>query len=331
MAGEALFAVLRECRYEYVRRVGAGSSATCHVVRSLVYGDEFVCKVMPLPRNKVFHTCELNALTHLNHPNIIRLYGFKKTADSLYLFLEFCPGGSLHDLVLSGRRIPKRHLYVMCKGVVDGLAYVHSRRFAHLDLKPANILIDRFGRAKLADFGFSKDCAGYRSNRFAGTPAFMAPELRAGRWYEPFKADIWSLGVTFYFIACRQLPPSDTTSMVGTEGSSLDAEFNEVLVRMMSSDPACRPTAEDVAATPIFRQAAPRVARLGGSATPEARPYDERLAPTGAQTEASLLLPQARALRALTVVVPRPVVRGLRTGRVRIPGPSFLSRPFESK
>jgi serine/threonine protein kinase len=132
---------------------------------------------------------------------VIYFYDFVTTPLFQYLFLEFCPAGTLLDVVRKAGPFEGAQLHAACKAILNGLAYIHGRHIAHLDIKPSNIFIDRFGRPKLADFGISRRFADPSSVHRAGTLAFLAPEVLGCAAYDPFKADIWSLGVTFYVMA----------------------------------------------------------------------------------------------------------------------------------
>jgi serine/threonine protein kinase len=141
----------------------------------------------------------------------------------------------------------------VCKAVLTGLAYIHSQRWAHLDLKPANILIDHYGRPKLADFGFSRLFPGSAlTDQHAGSIAFMAPEIFHSRSFDPFKADIWAAAVTFFWISSgetpwtqRQMPEflNEITLGLVNFPHGFDQSLRSVLYRMTQTDPARRLTA----------------------------------------------------------------------------------------
>jgi serine/threonine protein kinase len=175
-------------------------------------------------------------------------------------------------------------LYSVAKAILIGLAYIHGQRFAHFDIKPANILIDRFGRPKLADFGISR---GFKedqsSSQRAGTLAFVAPEIfLSSRTYDPFKADIWALGITFFIIATGASP------WVSKDHSELRREicdgvfacpaemphaFKDLVRIMCNKNPEKRATAAECLEMPFFQGIDVKNAKLpieGGSARPKA-------------------------------------------------------------
>ena len=96
---------------------------------------------------------EVNLLGSLNHPNILRILGYHRDDESLYLMLEYAEEGSLLDLVKETNGLPEHLVAVYIAQVLKALAYLHSRGVIHRDLKAANILLTKKGEVKLADFG----------------------------------------------------------------------------------------------------------------------------------------------------------------------------------
>ena len=96
---------------------------------------------------------EVNLLGSLNHPNILRILGYHRDDESLYLMLEYAEEGSLLDLVKETNGLPEDLVAVYTAQVLKALAYLHSCGVIHRDLKAANILLTKKGEVKLADFG----------------------------------------------------------------------------------------------------------------------------------------------------------------------------------
>lgn len=96
---------------------------------------------------------EVNLLGSLNHPNILRILGYHRDEESLYLMLEYAEEGSLLDLVKETNGLPEDLVAVYTAQVLKALAYLHSCGVIHRDLKAANILLTKKGEVKLADFG----------------------------------------------------------------------------------------------------------------------------------------------------------------------------------
>ncbi|KAI0060355.1 hypothetical protein BV25DRAFT_1917717 [Artomyces pyxidatus] len=141
---------------------------------------------------------EIDLLKNLNHPNIVKYKGFVKTREYLYIILEFCENGSLHNICKRFGKFPENLVAVYISQVLEGLVYLHDQGVIHRDIKGANILTTKDGAVKLADFGVASNttAAGAASDdAVVGSPYWMAPEV-----IEQFGAttasDIWSVGCT---------------------------------------------------------------------------------------------------------------------------------------
>lgn len=143
---------------------------------------------------------EARALEVLEHPHIVRFFGFEETHGLAFLVMEFIEGVTLRRYLHLLRRplaLPET-LYVT-QPVCSALHYAHQMGVYHCDVKPANIFIERGGRVVLADFGIAQ-LSESATVTFStpGTPAYMSPEQCQGTEDLDARADIYSLGVTTY-------------------------------------------------------------------------------------------------------------------------------------
>ncbi|KAF8631040.1 hypothetical protein AX15_002648 [Amanita polypyramis BW_CC] len=138
---------------------------------------------------------EIDLLKNLNHPNIVQYKGFVKTREYLYIILEFCENGSLHNIIKRFGKFPENLVAVYISQVLEGLVYLHDQGVIHRDIKGANILTDKNGTVKLADFGVaSKATAGtQKDDAVVGSPYWMAPEV-IEQIGATTASDIWSVG-----------------------------------------------------------------------------------------------------------------------------------------
>ncbi|XP_033105975.1 uncharacterized protein LOC117108132 [Anneissia japonica] len=162
--------------------------------------------------DKNYFAEEVHLLHGLRHPRIVLLIGVCTTGKLPIMVLEYMASGSLHQH-LHDRSIPRLdHVsyYRISKDIALGMTYLHRHKppVLHLDLKSLNILLNAYGRAKIADFGFSKlkhdaeELSGLR-----GTPAWMAPELLDPAFGElSIKADVYSFGVILWEMLTRETP-----------------------------------------------------------------------------------------------------------------------------
>lgn len=259
-----LATVLSMKGYTFVGLIGEGGSSKCYAVKSLKYSTIFVCKQIYLANSYICTDCEINALKELNSPNVILLYDFLIERPYVYLWLEYCPRGSILGYVHNQGPPKGTTLIGICYGLLTGLTYIHEQKYAHFDIKPGNILIDRYGRPKLADFGLSrifKQKA--KSVERAGTIEYMSPELFKEGHYDPFKVDIWALGVTFYYLASGKHPwvsknRDDIMREISSGGikiwpQGMSIEFKTLINVMCALDPARRPTAQQLLKMPLFK------------------------------------------------------------------------------
>ncbi|KAG6902525.1 hypothetical protein C0995_015343 [Termitomyces sp. Mi166 len=142
------------------------------------------------------------ALTSSQHLNIVKYKGFVKTREYLYIILEFCENGSLHAILKRFGKFPENLVAVYISQVLEGLVYLHDQGVIHRDIKGANILTNKDGTVKLADFGVaSNTTTGVRDDAVVGSPYWnvsygaytVAPEVieQSGA---TTASDIWSVG-----------------------------------------------------------------------------------------------------------------------------------------
>ncbi|KII90830.1 hypothetical protein PLICRDRAFT_107006 [Plicaturopsis crispa FD-325 SS-3] len=138
---------------------------------------------------------EIDLLKNLNHANIVKYKGFVKEREYLYIILEFCENGSLQSICKRFGKFPENLVAIYISQVLEGLVYLHDQGVIHRDVKGANILTNKDGCVKLADFGVaSSTVTGAVSNdAVVGSPYWMAPEVieQSGA---TTSSDIWSVG-----------------------------------------------------------------------------------------------------------------------------------------
>ncbi|XP_023311409.1 serine/threonine-protein kinase Nek7 [Anoplophora glabripennis] len=153
---------------------------------------------------------EVDILSTLNHPNIIRYIESFKDEDSLQIVMEYADGGNLAQLI----NLKKHKNDVFTEiGILDiisqisaALSYMHSKRILHRDLKTANVFIGMNGTIKLGDFGISKMLnTKSQAHTVIGTPYYLSPEMCECNDYNA-KSDIWALGCILYELASLKKP-----------------------------------------------------------------------------------------------------------------------------
>ncbi|MES1921604.1 hypothetical protein MHBO_003134 [Bonamia ostreae] len=117
--------------------------------------------------------------------------------------MQYYPNGSLGKFAKSSFKNEIFYKPIFAQ-IINGLEALHKKRFAHLDIKPGNILIDSNFRIGLTDFGLSEIVEDVKELQIKGSPMFMAPEILKGRI--SLEADLWSLGVTMYMCITGSRP-----------------------------------------------------------------------------------------------------------------------------
>ena len=250
--------VLLEHQYKLGMQIGKGAYGTCYVVESLKYKQLFVGKVLEYyegnvgSRNEKTYELEVQALLKLSHPNIVKLYDYFAISKYMILIFEYCEGGTFLDLIKSKSPLLKSNFTKYIYELISALDYSHNNGIAHLDIKPANLFLDKYGHLKLADFGLSQYCnQGSQLQNLYGSIAYMPPEMIRKKPYDPFKADIWSLGITIYQIVTKQIPwmgmevPKAVVEMekgIKFDDETVPLQIRNIVKMCCHPDPKMRPT-----------------------------------------------------------------------------------------
>ncbi len=154
----------------------------------------------------------------LSHPNIVRYLGLERSENTLSIFLEFVPGGSIRSLIDKFGALQEPLVRVYARQLLLGLEYLHRNSIAHRDIKGANVLITNEGVVKIADFGASKriNTNSTATSGVKGTPLWMAPEVIKEQQTDKGwrRADVWSVGCTIIEMATGRPPWSQYSNPV---------------------------------------------------------------------------------------------------------------------
>lgn len=148
------------------------------------------------------------ALARVKHSKVLRFIDFGIDPRFPYLITEFLDGRTLGELTRTGGALPPNWAVYLISQVADGLGAVWRGGLVHRDIKPDNVLVGPNGVAKLIDFGLAKVSSGPtgQGSELAGTAAYLAPEQAKDARHVDHRADIYSLGVTFFESLTGRLP-----------------------------------------------------------------------------------------------------------------------------
>ncbi len=203
---------------------------------------------------------EAETARRLEHPNIVRVLDVGTSRGRHYLVMELVRGGSFHKLLRRGPADPAKVLAVLVE-TSRALAFAHQHGVVHRDVKPANILLTRAGKAKVADFGLARavdHSSMTTEGKLLGTATYMSPEqAKGGR--ATSAADVYSMGVMIYEAIAGKLP-FESDSQLGFLYQHAEIEPPRPVVRppfppalgalaldCLAKDPAARPTMAQVA------------------------------------------------------------------------------------
>ncbi|KAG1754991.1 uncharacterized protein EDB91DRAFT_264782 [Suillus paluster] len=228
-------------RWQQRRFIGAGAFGSVYLAVNLDSGSLMAVKEIKfqelsgLPNLYSQIRDELSVMEMLHHPNVVEYYGIEVHRDKVYIFEEYCQGGSLASLLEHGRIEDESIIQLYTMQMLEGLAYLHSRGIVHRDIKPDNILLDHRGVIKYVDFGASKILVKNRTmqrsrrgdfggnvgkpggfggglgmNSLTGTPMYMSPEVIKNDMRGRHGAmDVWSLGCVVLEFATGKKPWSN--------------------------------------------------------------------------------------------------------------------------
>nr|CCC94332.1 putative protein kinase A catalytic subunit [Trypanosoma congolense IL3000] len=186
---------------EVKETIGTGTFGRVRLCRHKTSGQFFVLKILKkqeiLRMKQVDHIlAESSILQELNHPFIVTMFKGFMDDYRLYLLLEYVVGGELFSHLRKAGKFPNDVAKFYSAEVILAFEYIHSCGIIYRDLKPENVLLDKFGNIKITDFGFAKRVRD-RTYTLCGTPEYLAPEIIQSKGHNA-AVDWWTLGILLY-------------------------------------------------------------------------------------------------------------------------------------
>ena len=235
---------------EILEFIGQGGMGAVYKARQPALDRLVALKILPPrvdddPGFAERFTREARALARLSHPNIVAVHDYGQSGGFHYFVMEYVDGLNLRQIERAGKLSPREALQIIPQ-ICEALQFAHDEGIVHRDIEPENILVDKRGRVKIADFGLAKllgqNLPGAEpiteTGHVMGTPHYMAPEQVERPLEVDHRADIYSLGVVFYEMLTGELPLGRFAAP--SQKAPMDQRLDDVVMRALEKEPGQR-------------------------------------------------------------------------------------------
>lgn len=248
---------MRECAsnhgYDFEKVIGFGSESSVSLCKSKNCHHEFAIK----RSSKQISEEEYKTLITYNHPNIISLYEVFNDEDYQYIVMDYCSKGTLEKL----GKVSNENFVTYAKQMLQAIEYCHENHITNLNLMPKNILVDQYNHIKLCSFGNKEEKSNLEHLK-RKEMIFKAPEVLQHKKFDEQQADIWSLGITFYYMAVGSYPfikqTRDETkkaivySEFNFENQKIEPQIRFLISKMITKNSFARPSVRKLLRFPLF-------------------------------------------------------------------------------
>jgi len=246
--------------YSNLHKIGEGGVGVIYSGLNIKTNNVVAIKQIQMKKGEIDSLVnEMAIMKNSMHPNIVEFKDAYLSHKILWVAMEFMDAGCLTDILeeYDNFKLTESQIAKICQDTLNALSFVHRHHCIHRDIKSDNILINRKGEIKLADFGFSVQLTKKISFRSSviGTPYWMAPEMIKGEQYDT-SVDNWSLGIMMMEMCEGQppyieYPPLRALFLISTKGipplnedaRSYSSELKEFLSQALKVNPKDRPNA----------------------------------------------------------------------------------------
>jgi len=200
-------------KYVFDEQIGAGYFGTVKLVSPKIdskkkYACKSIDKTKLSPKKIENLMREIETLSLVDHPNIIKYYETYNDTQYFNIIMEYCTGGELFERVLQKKRLNENLVCNLILKITSAIHHCHSLGVVHRDLKPENILFENrsdFSEIKIIDFGLSRKILTEDDlHSIVGSPFYVAPEVLDGNYDE--NCDLWSIGIITYCLLSGKPP-----------------------------------------------------------------------------------------------------------------------------
>ena len=249
-------------RYRLVERIDRGGTAEVWRARDLRLERDVAVKVLGAKADPAFRerfTTEARRAAAVSHPHIVTVFDEGQDGSDAFIVMEEVHGRSLRDIIAQRGALPAAEVATLVRQIGGALDATHRAGLVHLDVKPANVIVDDAGNAKLTDFGISR-AARDSERELVGTARYIAPERVEGRPVTP-RTDVYGLALVAYELLTGQ------PAFPGAENEDLLRDrLDRGAPHIRSVDPRLSETADTVVARGLARDPERRYPTAGGFA-----------------------------------------------------------------
>src|SRR5687767_4808349 len=242
-----------------MRKLGAGGMANVYLATDQELGRRVAIKILNErhANDEQFverFRREAKNAAGLSHPNVVSVYDRGEAEGTYYIAMEYVEGRTLKDLILSRGPSPIPIAIDYTRQVLSALRFAHRAGIVHRDIKPHNVIVDREGRVKVADFGIARAGTSQmtEAGSIIGTAQYLSPEQARGAPVDQ-TSDLYSVGIVLYELLTGSVPFNGDTpveiamkhlSQTPQPPSALRADVPEdldyVVLRALAKDPSER-------------------------------------------------------------------------------------------
>ena len=224
-------------RYRLEAKLGSGGMSTVYLARDEVLDRPVAVKLMHQEMTEQQDQLErfnqeARAVAKLSNPNVVAVIDAGEDEGRPYIVFEYVKGETLKQRISRVGALEATEALAYGVEVAQGLSVAHERQMVHRDVKPQNVLIDATGRAKLTDFGISRqlnDEGVTATGKVIGTTDYVAPEQAMGKDVDP-RSDIYSLGIVLYEMLTGDVP-FEADNQIGVAMKHVNEELPDVQAR----------------------------------------------------------------------------------------------------
>jgi serine/threonine protein kinase len=253
-------------KYKVLERLGFGGNGTVYLCEHLVMHRKVAVKVLPATKadnpaalGRFYREARASGI--LDHPNLVKAHDIDQDGPLHFLVMEYVDGSNLQEIVSKFGPLAVDRAAHYIRQTAQALQHAHQVGLIHRDVKPANILIDRTGTVRVLDLGlarFFRDqndplTLKYDEKNVLGTADYVSPEQALNSHEVDIRADVYSLGATFYYLLTGQPPfPGGKAAQkliwhqvrqptpVRTLRREVPPELAAIVQKMMAKEPAHR-------------------------------------------------------------------------------------------